>query len=57
MPKQSDDPAYLRERARQARIVADLISDAVERERLLQTAERYEKLAEQAERRLAERKE
>jgi hypothetical protein len=56
MPKHTDDPAYLRERARQTRAIADLVTDRTERERLLRTATHYERLADRAELRLADRK-
>jgi hypothetical protein len=56
MPKHFDDPAYLRERARQTRATADLVADLTERERLLRTAAHYERLADLGELRSADRK-
>ena len=50
------DPTYLRERARQTRAAADLMSEGTERERLRRTAGHYELLADRADVRVAEPK-
>ena len=46
-----DDPEHLRQRALEARRMADLISDIPSKEAMLGIAEDYERLAKQAEER------
>jgi hypothetical protein len=53
-----DDPAHWRQRAEEARVLAEQMSDAASREMMLGIAKDYERLAERAEQRARdERKE
>jgi rubrerythrin len=52
MPSFADDPAHWRQRADEARALAEQITDRDARQMMLRIAEDYEKLAKRAEERL-----
>jgi len=50
-----NDPKYWRERAEEARIIADQLTDPDAKRRMLRIADDYEELAKRAERRLRDK--
>jgi hypothetical protein len=50
-----DDPAHWRARAEESRVLAEQLSDRDSRRMMLGVAESYERLAQHAERRIAEK--
>ena len=54
MPLYADNPTLWRQRAAEARVQAEQISDAQAREQMLVIARDYDRLAELAERRLSQ---
>jgi hypothetical protein len=51
-----DDPEHWRQRAEEARVLAEQMSDAASREKMLGIAKDYERLAERAEQRAQEKR-